>query len=99
MILARALTLRIAARHPDRVVATEPLVNELRHKAVGTDLDVGPCPPMPSRRKGLSERRRLLPGSALPATVTAQSRSPRLPHGTASLLNAECLSGGFALIW
>ncbi|WP_282689865.1 MULTISPECIES: hypothetical protein [unclassified Streptomyces] len=44
MILARTLTLKIAARHPDRAVATEPLVNELRYKAVGTDLDVDPLP-------------------------------------------------------
>lgn len=44
MILARALTLKIAARHPGRAVATEPLVNELRYKAVGTDLDVDPLP-------------------------------------------------------
>lgn len=44
VIIARTLTLKIAARHPDRAVATEPLVNELRYKAVGTDLDVDPLP-------------------------------------------------------
>jgi DNA-binding MurR/RpiR family transcriptional regulator len=48
MTLARALTLEIAARHPDRAVATEQLVNELRYKAVGTDLDVDPLPSLPA---------------------------------------------------
>ena len=48
MTLARALTLEIAARHPDRAVATEQLVNELRYKAVGTDLDVDPLPSLPT---------------------------------------------------
>jgi DNA-binding MurR/RpiR family transcriptional regulator len=44
MILADALTLEIASRHRDRAVATWQLVNELRQKAVGTDLDVDPLP-------------------------------------------------------
>ncbi|MGW3955337.1 MurR/RpiR family transcriptional regulator [Streptomyces sp. NPDC004752] len=44
MALAQALTLEIAARHPERAVATTQLVNELRGKSVGTDLDVDALP-------------------------------------------------------
>ena len=44
MALAEALTLEIASRHRDRAITTRQLVNELRQKAVGTDLDVDLLP-------------------------------------------------------
>lgn len=44
MALSDALVLEIASRHPDRAVATWQLVNELRHRTVGTDVDVDPLP-------------------------------------------------------
>ena len=44
MALADALVLEIAARHPDRAAATWQLITDLRHHAVGSELDVDPLP-------------------------------------------------------
>jgi DNA-binding MurR/RpiR family transcriptional regulator len=44
MTLSWALTLEVAARHPEQAVAATQLINDLRYKVVPTDLDVDTLP-------------------------------------------------------